>query len=466
MSLNLAEQLEENEQYDKAYEEYKKVHAQRPKSLEVLEKLGHVAMILNKSEEAAEYYNKILEIDATNTVAYEQLMDVYAHTNRFKYYTARGNLHVLQEELSHAINDFKKAIDKAQNNEEMNSVRFVLASLYEQVKKNHQAIDEYLRILDTQAVNEIVFLKLAQVYMNEKAIDGAIETLERACDRGFDTEAVKETLAQLYLQNNQPEKTREFTQNDLVKVKSLLDEEKNAEAFEILDANKDKYKKDAQFHSLLAQYYFNTKDFENALEEVNEYDKFEKNSPLTYQMRALIFEEKGNEFEAHINWARYNLARKDKDVALNEYMAAYQINDYDILLIKNIAELLDDMNDKNHAAEFWEKLINLEPNNRKALERLAEFKERIGDYRGVAEILEKWHAIDNKSPIVVKSLARTYEKLKNKEKALEFYNKFIGLSPVSEDYEQIQAKIKKLESSEFESDEGLLEKIIGFFSKK
>lgn len=466
MSLNLAEQLEENEQYDKAYEEYKKIYGLRPKSIEVLEKLGHIAMILNKPEEAALYYNKILELDATNTVAYEQLMDVYAHTDRFKYYTARGNLHVIQEELSHAINDFKKAIDKAQSNEEMNSVRFVLASLYEQVGKNHQAIDEYLRILDTQAVSEIVFLKLAQVYVNENALDGAIETLERACERGFDTELVKETLAQLYLQNDQPEKTREFTQNDLVKAKSLLDEEKNAEAFEILDANKDKYKKDAQFHSLLAQYYFNIKDWENALEEVNEYDKFEKNSPLTYQMRALIFGEKGNEFDAHINWAKYNLARKDKDVALNEYLAAYQINDYDILLIRNIAELLDDMNDKNHAAEFWEKLVKLEPNNRKALERLAEFKERIGDYRGVAEVLEQWHAIDNKSSIVAKSLGRTYEKLKNKEKALEFYNKFIELSPMNEDYEQIQAKIKKIESSEFESDEGLLEKLIGFFSKR
>lgn len=466
MSINLAEQLEENEQYDKAYEEYKKVYAQKPKSIDVLEKLGHIAMILNKPEEAAVYYNKVLELDATSVLAYEQLMDVYVHTDRFKYYVSRGNLHVLQEELSHAINDFKKAIDKAKNNEEMNSIRFVLGSLYEQVGKNHQAIDEYLRILDTSSVNEVVFLKLAQVYMNEKAIDGAIDTLERACDRGFDTEVVKETLAQLYLQNNQPEKTREFTQNDLVKVKSLLDEERNSEAFGILDEIKDKYKKDAQFHSLLAQYYFNTKDWDKALEEVNEYDKFEKNSPLTYQMRGLIFEEKGNEFDAHINWARYNLARKDKDVALNEYMSAYQIKDYDSLLIKNIAELLDDLNDKNHAAEFWEKLAGLEPNNKKALERMAEFKERIGDYRGLAEILEKWHALDSRSAIVAKSLGRTYEKLKNKEKALEFYNKFVELSPVNEDSEQIQAKIKKIESSEFESDEGLLEKIIGFFGKK
>ncbi|MDD3722661.1 MAG: hypothetical protein PHW92_09275, partial [Lutibacter sp.] len=151
MGLNTAEQLEENEQYDKAYEEYKKLFAQSPKSLELLERLGHIAMILDKKSEATEYFNKILELDATSVLAYEQLMDIYVHTDRYKYYISRGNLHVVQQELSHAINDFKKALDKAETPEEMSSVRFVLATLYEQTGKNHPAIDEYLRILDTQA---------------------------------------------------------------------------------------------------------------------------------------------------------------------------------------------------------------------------------------------------------------------------------------------------------------------------
>ena len=153
MSVNLAEQLEENEQYDKAYEEYKKAHAQKPKSIEILERLGHLATILEKNDEAAEYYNKILELDATSLLAYEQLMDIYVHTDRYKYYISRGNLHVLQQEISHAINDFKKALDKTQNSGETNSTRFVLASLYEQVGKPHQAIDLYLRILDTEGEN-------------------------------------------------------------------------------------------------------------------------------------------------------------------------------------------------------------------------------------------------------------------------------------------------------------------------
>lgn len=466
MGITTAEQLEENEQYDKAYEEYKKVYAQTPKNIDLLERLGHLALILDKKEDAEEYYNKILELDATSVLAYEQLMDLYFHTNRYKYYIARGNLHVLQEELSHAVNDFKKALDKAQTEEEMNPTRFMLANLYEQTGKHHQAIDEYLRILDTSALNEIVFLKLAQLYVNENSLESAIEILERARRCDFDTDNVKENLAQLYLRNGQPENARGLTQNDLINAKSLLDEGKNQAAFEILDMVKNNYSKNAQYHSLLAQYYFNVKNWEKGLEEVNEFDKLEKNSPLTYQMRALIFEEKGNDFDAHINWAKYNLARKDKDVALNEYLSAYQIKSNDSVLVRNIAELVEDMGDKTHASEFWEKLSNLDPNNRKALEKIAEFRENIGDYRGATDILEKLYELDNRNSVVVMKLARTYEKIKNKSKALEFYNKYASIAPVNDEHEQIKSKIAKLEATDMEEDEGLIGKIMGFFTKK
>ena len=465
MSANIAEQLEDNEQFDKAYEEYKKLHAQTPKNIDILERLGHLAVMLDKKDEAKEYYNKILEVDATSISAYEQLMDIYVHTDRYKYYISRGNLHIIQEEIGHGINDFKKALNHAQTDEETSSTRFVLATLYEQTGKSHQAIDEYLRIADSGRSNEIIFLKLAKIYFEEGAISSAIEILERARNLEFDTDAVKENLAQLYLRNNQPEKARELTQDELLKVKSLLEEEKNKEAFDILEKNKCKYGKNAQFQSLLAQYYFNIKDWDKSLESVNEFDKIEQNSPLTYQMRALIFEEKGNDFDAHINWAKYNLSRKDKDVALNEYLSAYQIKDDNADLLRSIAELIEDMNDKNHAAEFWEKLVEIEPNNKRALEKLAEFKANIGDYRAQADILEKWYEIDKRNTIVIKNLAKTYEKIKNKEKALAYYNKFLSISPVNEDYEQIKIKIAKLEATDMQEDEGLIGKLMKMFSR-
>lgn len=466
MSITTAEQLEENEQYDKAYEEYKKIYAQKPNSIDVLERLGHLAMILHKQDEAAEFYVKVLELDAANELAHEQLMDIYFHTDRFKYYSMRGNLHVLQQELSHAIGDFKKAIDKAQTEEQMNTTRFALANLYEITGKHHQAIDEYLRIIDTNNLNEAVYLRLAQVYYKEDAISSAVEILERARNNGFDTDEVKETLAKLYLKNNEHDKARDLTKDDFVKAKSLLEEGANQSAYDILEKMDSKDKQGGQYHLLLAQYYFNTKNWDKGLEAVSEFEKLEQNSPLIYQMRALIYEEQGKDFDAHINWAKYNLSRGDKDVALNEYFSAYQIKADDAILIRNLAELLEDMGDKAHALEFWEKLCDLDTGNRKALEKVAEFKESIGDYRSEAEVLEKLYALDNKNALVVKKLAKSYEKIKNKEKALSFYNKFLEISPVSDETEQIKAKIKKLESTAMEEDEGLIGKIMNLFGKK
>ena len=66
MSIQIAEQFEENEQYDKAFEEYKKLYDKNPKDMNIIERLGHLAMMLGHKEEAADYYSKILEFDANS----------------------------------------------------------------------------------------------------------------------------------------------------------------------------------------------------------------------------------------------------------------------------------------------------------------------------------------------------------------------------------------------------------------
>ena len=46
--MNLAEQLEQDEKYEEAYAEYKKQMVQKPADVELLTKLGHLALILEK----------------------------------------------------------------------------------------------------------------------------------------------------------------------------------------------------------------------------------------------------------------------------------------------------------------------------------------------------------------------------------------------------------------------------------
>ena len=86
MSIALAEQYEENGQYDKALEEYKKSYENSKNDLSIIERLANLSLMLNNKEDAEFYYNEILSLDATNVMAYEQLMDIYVTTDKFKYY--------------------------------------------------------------------------------------------------------------------------------------------------------------------------------------------------------------------------------------------------------------------------------------------------------------------------------------------------------------------------------------------
>ena len=55
MSLQLAEQFEANEQYQEAYDEYKKEYEQNPDNIGILERLAHLSLILGNDDEAASY---------------------------------------------------------------------------------------------------------------------------------------------------------------------------------------------------------------------------------------------------------------------------------------------------------------------------------------------------------------------------------------------------------------------------
>ena len=103
--MKLAEQLELDEKYDEAYAEYKKELPHKNGDVELLTKLAHLALILNKKEDAKAYYGRILEVDPPNILAHEQLIDLFNNEDKFRYYLLRGNLHALQQQYSYAKSD-------------------------------------------------------------------------------------------------------------------------------------------------------------------------------------------------------------------------------------------------------------------------------------------------------------------------------------------------------------------------
>lgn len=409
--MTLAEQYENDEQYEKAYEEYKKQYENGKENVHILQKLGHLASILNKKDEAEEYYKKVVALDKKNIVAYEQLMDIcFENNDKFTYYLSRGQMHVLQEQYEHAINDFKKAIAHGEQDERLNSTRYMLADLYEKTNQQNKAIDEYLKISDTEYASSETYLKLAALYYKTDFLESAIEILQRAKDDGF--EGLDEALAQYYSRANDSKKALNLTKDNMLKARSLMELGRNDEAIELLKSMHDKYKNDSQYCALIAQYYFETGELETALEKVNEFAKVAPNSPLIYQMRALIYEKKGDEFNEHVNWAKFNNLKGDTDIALNEYMIAHQIDENNIDVIITIADTLD-KTDKNHSVEFYEKLLELQPNNKRALQKLAEFRDRIGDYIEMVNYLDKLKQIDPRNPYVIANYERANQMVTN-----------------------------------------------------
>ncbi len=469
MSLQLAEQFEANEQYEQAYEQYKKAYEQSPDDIGLLERLGHISLILERPEEASNYYYEILKRDMTNTLAYEQLMSIYENTDKYKYYIYRGNRNSLDGKLDFAINDFKKALAQVRDDEtQVIMTRLTLANLYRQVGQNMKAIDEYNLILEYDNLHEEIFMQLADIYMQDEAYSSALDALNRAKQKGFDTVKINEALAAVYLKSGDPARAIECTQDELLKIQCMLELGDIDNAYSKLIALPEEYKSSPRYFTLQAQYCYSSKSFEKALQYIDEYNKLQPNSPLTYQMRALVYDECGNEYEGHVNWGKYNMLRGNRDIAINEFLNAVQLKSEDTNVLFTLADLLTENGDINHAAEYYERIVKLEPANKEALKKLAAYREGIGDYGMQVEYLEKLSKADPKDLDTLKNLAKGYEKIKDKEGAIAAYNKYLELVKDPVDYKMAKDRLDKLDnlgSGDAEESVGLIDKIMGFFNK-
>ncbi|MBQ8459687.1 tetratricopeptide repeat protein [bacterium] len=469
MSLQLAEQFESNEQYEQAFEEYKKEYNNSPDDLGILERLGHLALILEKKDEAAGYYYEILKRDVSNSLAYEQLMTIFENTDKYKYYIYRGNKNSLEGKLDFAINDFKKALAHANEDDtQVIMTRLTLANLYRQTGNIPKAIDEYNIIIEYDNLHEDIFLQLADIYLQDEAYSSAIDALLRAKQKGFNSDRISEALATIYLKSGDAKSAIEATKDELLKIQCMLELGEVSQAYMKLKNLPEEYKNLPKYFTLQAQYCYSSKDFEKALEYIEEYNKAQPNSPLTYQMKALVYDETGDEYHAHLNWARYNLLRGNRDIAVNEFLNAVQLRADDVNVMFTLADLLTEDGDVDHASEYYEKIIKIEPSNKEALRKLANYRESLGDYRTQVKYLEKLVEVDSKDLDSLKLLAKSYEKVRANDKAIEIYSKYLELVKDPVEYKMAKDRLDKLSSlgsGDAEESVGLIDRIMKLFNK-
>ena len=284
-ALIKAQQFEDEDKFEQAYECYKYAYNIDKTDTEVLQKLATAAQMHQHNEDAINYWNEYMRLKPEDPISYNQLLDLYYQENNYEYYMTRAKLKTIEHRLPQATDDYKKAIANTNDENDILNARYLLAHTYEILNKPMQAIDEYLKILD-HTKHEAVYISLANLYYTDDK-DAALNILQQAIKEYPDSAAVKECLCKVYLALGDYAKAEEYAVNVLNKIKAMLMQDKNEDAWALLETLTNKDKQDISYKALMAEYYYNTDDSDNALSWIDALEKQNPDSPFASQMRAL-----------------------------------------------------------------------------------------------------------------------------------------------------------------------------------
>ncbi len=391
--------------------------------IQTLHQKASDAMAEGNREEAINFYNEILQQAPGDEIAHGQLMDLYFDTDKFKYYLMRANYNVVNQKFEHAINDTKKALNLDSNSID---ARVKLARLYRVSNKNLKAIDEFNKIIELEPKLRDAYIELIDLYIIEDVKESAVGIAKKAVDEFSDDTELKNILAKLYFDTGSNDLALNVVEDLPMKAKILLSDGKNDEAKAVLDEIKNTMpnikEAKAAYNLLLAEYFYNKNEYYNTLNTINEYVTIIGPDAVSFQMKALVYEALNDEFNAAVNFGYMKKAQNKNDEAIVEFNHAHSLNKNDKNVLIELANLYMGLNEKYTAMDFWNAVYELD-NDAHAKEILGEFYFNEGDFK-MAEKYGKYRSIKNKD-----------ENAKN--------------------YDEAQ-----------EEDEGLIEKIINFFSKK
>ncbi len=333
-----------------------------------------------KLEEALKVYEDIIKLNPADEVALSCIMDIYLELDdKFNYYLSRANVNIASGKIEYAISDTKKAIELDIDNVD---ARRKLARLYKVDNKNLKAIDEFLKLLELKNDDLDAYFELVDLYMREDSIESAITIAKRGYEIYKDNVNLKNMLAQLYFRANDYAAALEVVEDDLLKIKILLQDEQNEKASELIE--KINYSKlndleKRNYKILKAQYLYNKKQFSEALAEIEEYVKLSGPDPVSFQMKALIYEELDDDFNSYLNWGFCRKLQGKLDEAIVEFNNAYQKNDKDKTCLIELAKLYMQNKERFVAMEYWQKVYEIDKDEQ-AREILAEFYYSEGNF--------------------------------------------------------------------------------------
>ena len=133
------------------------------------------------------------------------------------------------------------------------------------------------------------------------------------------------------------------------------------------------------YYILEAQLSYNLKEFEKALKLIEEYTKVATPDALSFQMKALIYEELNDEFNSYLNWGFCYKLQGKLDDAIVEFNNAHQANEKDKTVLIELANLYLHNKERFVAMEYWQKVYDIDQDEQ-AKEILAEFYYSEGNF--------------------------------------------------------------------------------------
>lgn len=184
MKHKLAQAFQNIDNYQKAYILMKELFEENPNDPDMCDEFAHVSMVIGKSADAVEAYNKILEFDKDHEVALTKLAEIYYDEgDKLNHYLIKAKLNYLDNMLSGSVDCLKRALNYAKEEDDLVNVLLNLGKVLTDKGNVSEAMEQYQFVLATQPGNKHAQDKLEK--LSKKVEESFDEYSESWIDKLF-----------------------------------------------------------------------------------------------------------------------------------------------------------------------------------------------------------------------------------------------------------------------------------------
>jgi tetratricopeptide (TPR) repeat protein/HEAT repeat protein len=380
----LVEYVGKGDGLERLIEEYRTRVEESPDEANLRLILGHLLETQGRKEEAMTHYDEAVELAGEDSVVW----------------MSRGRLHSEMRHREKATEDFEKALEYVDKRTRKQDVLRKLADLAFEQHDWDRATSYYDRLIELDPRNEYLRMEYAQVLVEHRRYDKAIEQYENL----------------LNLAGNNP-KEKATTLRDLGDVyQKKGDDEQAVETFrEAMDL----MRRGHWLHEELQQRVIDVYRQNDRLADlVGEYEQ--KWGRPGYE-RTLLLGELNDE-----------IGRGDQ--ALAQYRRASRLRRSATKPREQIIQILRRRGEDKKVIEAYRELTRVAPEESRYQFELVELYLQLGNREEATDMLERIGRVFRGQPAVYSRLADTYMRYEMEDEALETYRALVEMAPNNESY--------------------------------